>query len=526
MIVKISVSLGVNNTVYMRCKVKTQKIENGKGTLKMKLSKYNLIFDYRNIKLAFNSMTCALVIATNDFLRILEEVKNNVFHRIEHSKRELNLIHDMKEGGFIIDDCFDELKFLKFKNFQGKFQTNNFSLSIAPTFACNFACPYCYENTKAQFMTQETMDAICKEVETAAKGKKRIIISWYGGEPLLTKNIIWSLSDKFISYVEKYDAYYSAQIITNGYLLDNETIANLIKYKISRVQITIDGPADVHNSRRKLRNSSKPTFDTILNNAKKVLDAGIGVAIRINIDKNNEHRVDELLNTLLDYGLQNAYVYLGHVRVSTEFCTSISSNCLSKQDYAMKFANFEKILLDKGFNKNYYPNYPKTKSNNCTADSITSRVIAPDGSMYKCWHDISKPDMSIGNIRDLADVTDKNIMIQVKYMLSNPFKIDECKNCNVLPLCMGGCPTITNKVSCQNCKYSLVETLKQKYDLLIASSGTSNNQNLMTAKNEMSGLPILVKPITEHSFTPSAEYDCSDYNFSCGTPKLWWNLQL
>lgn len=495
----------------------------------MKLSKYNIIFDHRGKKLAFNSMTCALVIATSDFLKVLEEIRNNIFDKIEHSKKILDLVKDMKIGGFIVDDCFDELEFLKFKNFQGKFQTNNFSLSIAPTFSCNFACPYCYENTKAQFMSQEVMDAICKEVEKAAINKKKINISWYGGEPLLTKNIIWNLSDKFISYAEKFGSSYSAQIITNGYLLDDEAIANFLKYKISRVQITLDGPADIHNKRRKLKNSSKTTFDTVLNNAKKALDAGIGVAIRINIDKNNENFIDKLLNTLLDYGLQNAYVYLGHVRASTDFCKSISSNCLTKEDYALKFANFEKILLKKGFNKNYYPNYPRTKSNNCTADSITSKVIAPDGSMYKCWHDMSKPNMSIGNIKDLMNLSDQNIMTQVKYMLSNPFKVDECRECNVLPLCMGGCPTTSNKVSCQNCKYSLIETLKQKYDLLVNSDSGFNNQNLdiaLDTNNEMAAILFLVKPITAHTITMSTETDCPNYNSSCGTPKLWWNLQL
>ena len=42
---------------------------------------------------------------------------------------------------------------------------------------------------------------------------------------------------------------------------------------------------------------------------------------------------------------------------------------------------------------------------------------------------------------------------------------------------MGGCPTITNKVSCQNWKYSLIETLKQKYDLLVNSTSSFDDQS-------------------------------------------------
>ncbi len=449
----------------------------------MQLSNYNIIFDHKGKTIAFNSMTCALAAVNSDFLNVLKEVENKTFDKTEHSKKILDLVENMKKGGFIIDDCFDELEFLKFKNYQGKFRTDNLGLTIAPTFACNFACPYCYENAKDGVMSQEVMDAICKEAENAAKQKKSIHVVWYGGEPLLAKDIIWELSDRFISCSKKFDTNYSASIITNGYLLDDETVENFLKYKIVRAQITIDGPADVHNRRRKLKGSSKPTFDVILNNAKKALAAGIDVVIRINVDKTNENRVDELLDILLKYGLKDARIYLGHVQASTDYCQSISDDCLTKEDHAMKSVSFEKTLIKKGFNPKYYPTYPRAKSNNCGANSITSKVIAPDGSLYKCWHDMTSPNMSVGNIKNLNSLSDQNIMTQVKYMLFNPFKIEKCVSCNVLPLCMGGCPTVSNKVSCQSWKYSLIETLKQKYDSLV-SLENQNQIKEVVAKNE------------------------------------------
>ena len=115
------------------------------------------------------------------------------------------------------------------------------------------------------------MDAICREVQEAAERKKNIHISWYGGEPLLAKDAVWDLSKQFLKSCETFGAYYSATIITNGYLIDDETVENFLKYKIVKVQITIDGPPDIHNKRRKLKNDSKPTFDVILKNVKKFL---------------------------------------------------------------------------------------------------------------------------------------------------------------------------------------------------------------------------------------------------------------
>ena len=434
----------------------------------MKESKYNIFFEHKGKKLAFNSMTCVFAEVNEKFFNLLALIKNKQFEKTTLDDENLNLLKDMEEGGFVIDDCFNEIDFLKFKSYQGKFKTNSFGLTIAPTFSCNFACPYCYEHTKNEFMSQEVMDAIYKEIHSAAEAKKQIRVTWYGGEPLLAKNIIWKLSEQFLKDVKTFGTTYSAGIITNGYLIDDETIENFKKYNIIRVQITIDGPPDIHNSRRKLKNTLKPTFETILRNAKKTVDAGIHVDIRINIDKTNEERVEELLDILLDYHLENALVYLGHVESATDFCQSISGTCLSTKDYAKKYVNFERLLIKKGFNPAYYPQYPRAKSNSCGADSINAKVIAPDGSLYKCWHDMSYPDKSIGNIKEPNNLTGKNIMTEVNYMLFSPLKNEKCNECKVLPLCMGGCPTVSNVVECQKWKYSLLETLKTKYDVLLS----------------------------------------------------------
>ena len=170
---------------------------------------------------------------------------------------------------------------------------------------------------------------------------------------------------------------------------------------------------------------------------------------------------------------------------------SIAKNYIANSIYTINYLpkeidninDSQLTLIKKGFNPKHYPTYPRTKSNSCGADSITSKVIAPDGSLYKCWHDMSDPNMSIGNIKNLNNVSDQNIMTQVKYMLFNPFKIEKCVSCNVLPLCMGGCPTVSNKVSCQSWKYSLTETLKQKYDSLVSLENQTPIKEVVT-KNE------------------------------------------
>ena len=50
--------------------------------------------------------------------------------------------------------------------------------------------------------------------------------------------------------------------------------------------MTIDGPKDVHDSRR-ISCDGKSTFDLLISNVNKLIDSGLDVIVRINVDKEN-----------------------------------------------------------------------------------------------------------------------------------------------------------------------------------------------------------------------------------------------
>lgn len=50
--------------------------------------------------------------------------------------------------------------------------------------------------------------------------------------------------------------------------------------------------------------------------------------------------MNEFLDTLLGYELKDAYTYLWHVKASTEYCQSISNDCLVTEDHATKLVGF------------------------------------------------------------------------------------------------------------------------------------------------------------------------------------------
>lgn len=195
----------------------------------MKESRYNFFFKVDEDKFIFNSLTCA-------FAKLDDEFEENFKRVLNGEEIESELLNDMKNSGVIVEDCFDELEYLKMKHFSGKFGGSHLGITIAPTMMCNFACPYCYENPKPLLMKDEVMDAIVERVKKASEAKRSVSIVWYGGEPLLAKNIIWNLSERMMAVCKENGVDYKARMISNGYLVDDQVIENMIAYKINRIQ--------------------------------------------------------------------------------------------------------------------------------------------------------------------------------------------------------------------------------------------------------------------------------------------------
>ncbi len=429
----------------------------------MKASRYNITFESNNKHFAFNAMSCALAEADDTFFYIL----NNLSEGPVDNSNEL--MKSMKEGSFIIDDNVDELDVLRFRSFLGKFADNRLALTILPNFTCNFACPYCYEGksqTRAnlEIMSNEIKEAIYKQVEISAKAKRNIGISWYGGEPTLSKDIIVEMSNKIIGICEKYGVEYTSSMTTNGYLFDDEFINKLADIKLKSIQITIDGPPEIHNKTRKLKNG-QGTFDVIIDNIKKIVKKGIEVCIRANITKMNMNYFGELLDELSKQGINNCQVIPSAVVPYENAAESITDICLPSEDFAHKLLEFRQMMFDRKYQLYDFPYLPNLKQNYCYADNMSSYSIAPDGSIYKCWIDVGVPERSLGNIKDFGE---RDLVTAAEnapfYIFWSPFNYEKCVQCDILPMCMGGCPhrgiMNNNEPTCDLLKYCLIDALK------------------------------------------------------------------
>lgn len=433
----------------------------------MRQSRFNEYFTAPDgVKLAFNSYSCGLAVVDQEYeklMDILPKIKD------DNVPIELRTCYEAaKEGMFIVEDEFDELLDLYTKrNFQ-KFSIESLGLTIAPTLACNFKCIYCYETSKPGIMNKKVRNKIIEFVEKQSDHLKHLSISWYGGEPLLTKDIIYTLSERFLEICREKNIEYDAFIISNGSLLDDDTIYNLIKYKVRGIQITIDGPPDIHNKRR-VNKSGLETFDLLIDNINKLLQTEkMEVVLRINVDKSNDSEVEKLISLLgMRLISKNIKITFGQVTAYTDACKTIEASCYNNGEFATKLLHYYEILLKYGFgNYNEFP-YPEVKLNYCCAELMNSFVIDPDGYLYKCWNEVGNVEASVGNItQGNYDITCyKNGM----WLQRNPFENKKCMDCSLLPVCMGGCPhndmVLKTGNICDLIKYNITDTMLKYYEM-------------------------------------------------------------
>jgi uncharacterized protein len=449
----------------------------------MKQSNYNFFFPLEEGHfLAFNSLK-------NGLAKIGKELADKIQSHQPGTDMELdeNVLKELKKGGFLVEDDFDEYQYLCLVRRMTQFSTTGLGLTIAPSLNCNLACYYCFENPDPAIMDEKTIKALITYVENHIKsGIKRLGITWYGGEPLLNLGIIEQISNELIPLCKKNKVHYSAGIITNGILFTREAARRLKRLKVSFAQITLDGDKETHDKRRPLK-SKGSSFDSIMSNLKA--SAGIiPISLRINLDTSNVEKALEFVKSLyeepwfkkqMDAKMLNPYY--GHVMDFTAECKCQKEEILKTGDFWEKDLELKRFLYQ---NMKEFTHYP-TPSYGCTATSLQAFVVDAKGNLYKCWNHLGISSKKVGNVSEPMTLNGLN----VQYLTESFETDDECKTCSVLPICMGGCVDIRvgvkrgdfNAKDCSKWKYFLEESLR---DFYLGKQNQKLDQSQITTKNK------------------------------------------
>jgi uncharacterized protein len=429
-----------------------------------KNSRYNIYYSKDGHGHIFNTRTCGLLkipVAQEQFAK---SIAGKVQRQVNLSGLDEQFTKMLEDGGYIVPGNLDELELIKFQKTVILSRSSEYcSIVVVPTLNCNMACGYCFEHKKnSTAMSKETQKLLIDHVKyKLASGCKSLSIEWFGGEPLLCFPIIKSLSVKFMALCKKYKAEYSASMITNGTLLTEKIANNLKRLKVLGLQVTLDGPPVIHDKRRPFRGGGG-TFEKILANtiaASKYLN----ISIRCNVDTENLKHAEEFVDRLAAANLpRNVRVYFSPVRASLDGC--LHKRCtkmLSEKNFALLEPSLTEMIKRKNFaiTKLIDPFF-----NGCSVTYPNSFMVGPEGQLYKCNEHLGQPEEVVGNLKGGFNLN--NILF--KWINFSPTAEAKCRNCKVLPMCMGWCPArVRNdkgKKFCFRLKYNLIEHLKLSHN--------------------------------------------------------------
>lgn len=218
-----------------------------------------------------------------------------------------NFVFLVENWFYLPVDSFNECDWVDFLREKKSDDISEHSINsyvIMTTLDCNARCFYCYEKGIPHIaMSEKTAIAVNEYIWHHSTNK--VMITWFGGEPLLNASVIdlicQKLSDSGISYTSK--------IITNGLLFTKDTIEKAKNlWKIRSVQITLDGTEKVYNRAKAYINPQGNEFQTVLDNIEMLLNSQIKVTIRFNQDQYNTEDLSELLILLHNRFGNNPYL--------------------------------------------------------------------------------------------------------------------------------------------------------------------------------------------------------------------------
>jgi len=135
--------------------------------------------------------------------------------------------------------------------------------------------------------------------------------------------------------------------------------------------------------------------------------------------------------------------------VISKICKTISGNGaqvvdeLTPEDF-FKVENDIKHLLIENKIRKPLDFLPKNRGfSNCYAGSDNGFVINYDGAIYKCFGDVNPPQNKAGQLLSNGEISFLNEQY-FKWGGYDFYENLECRNCILLPTCMGGC--VKNKL--------------------------------------------------------------------------------
>jgi uncharacterized protein len=395
----------------------------------MKESMYNVyLLDEKEKKgLVYNTMHRSIVQIDDEVYTYIKE------DRIDEIDDDV--LDVLKSGNLVVDNNLDELDMLKIRFNRTKYNATSIGFTIIPTHACNLACKYCYQghgDVLSNTMNEETVKRAIEFIKKASMGRRSVGVNFYGGEPLLFPDIVFTILKELKEWADENGVQLSTTFTSNGTLFTEDIVKSLKDYN-HEVQITLCGPKEIHDTIR-IDKKGNGTYERLMDVVELFRAHGIAYHIRVDVDQDNYDGIKSLLDDLKNRGYEGTYI--GFCPIGKDICyTELERD--TKEVDVVSLTRLSKIAHDMGFHTN--PIYIHNFVEGCSALSDNFLAVDPQGHVYKCIAAPNYTEHRFGTLNENGEVINMNYEAYCKWTLRDPLCIEECVQCKFAPICGGGC---------------------------------------------------------------------------------------
>jgi len=295
---------------------------------------------------------------------------------------------------------------------------------------CNLACRYCYVKKGTADMTAETARRV---IDMASDGGHHGIV-FFGGEPLLCKDVIYDTVAYGEEKQRRGQGFFHYKITTNGMLLDEEFLDYACEHEIF-IALSHDGLAQNHCRVDPAGHGTAEALEPI---ARMLLKRKPYAPVMLTITPETLHLYADSVKYLYRLGFRYLICSMdysagwneGHLPLLKRQYRALASF------YREKSKKEEKFYLS--------PFEVKMASHIRQHDLRTERCelgkkqlsIAPDGKIYPCVQ-LIEPDYCIGDVKNGIDEAKRQHLYQL-----NEREKDECIDCAIRSRCNHHCACV------------------------------------------------------------------------------------
>ncbi|NVO03553.1 MAG: radical SAM protein [Bacteroidetes bacterium] len=376
----------------------------------------------------------------------------------DYQNGNLKNLDEYIEKGYYTDEKEESQVFKnKYLEFLDEREKEEVQIFFVPSYACNFACTYCYQDeysNENKPLTKEIIDTFFSYIQIEFANRNKYI-TLFGGEPLLNGKNHKENIDYFLEKSKEHNI--PIAIVTNGYhLLDYlESIKNSL---IKEIQLTLDGTEKTHNSRRFLKDHTS-TFNEVVNAVDALLESEINVNLRVVVDKDNISDLPELAKFAINRGWAKSNFFKTQLGRNYELhhCQVENSRLFTRIGlYESLFDLIEKFPEITEFHKPAFSiskflfesgELPEPLFDSCPACK-SEWAFDYTGKIYPCTATVGKQNEEIGSFYPNVY---KNIDLIDNWEERDVTSIEKCKNCNLQLACGGGCASVAKNISGEIC---------------------------------------------------------------------------